>query len=220
MKKLITLIALALFSINGIQAQCSSGASSYDLTVNSNVVLGPTATPYTMGIVCAGGHLMDSAMCCTRFVHIEAGGVYEAGPGAYAFVYIKSGGTFDAHGNTMFFGVSYEAGATILNYTGPMTLCPSVTFPSGLCIPTEISENGNHLGVKTYPNPANDVLHLENTFSRDAIISIYDITGKVVKEVSLSETEINISALSQGMYTFSISLEGQKVSNGKFAIVR
>lgn len=220
MKKVITLVFLAFLSITGIQAQCTSGATAYDLTVNSMVTLAPTATPYTFGIVCAGGHLIDSAMCCTRMIHIEGGGIYEAGPSAYGIVWVKSGGTFDAHGNTSFFNVYADAGATILNYTGPLSLCSPVIFASGLCVPTGIVDNATSAVVKTYPNPANDVLRLENTFSADAIISIYDITGKMVKEVSLSESEMNVSTLAAGMYTFSISLEGQKVSNGKFAIVR
>ncbi len=220
MKKIITLFSLIFIAITCVNAQCSSGSGSYDLTVSGNVVLGPSGTPYNFGIVCGGGHLMDSAMCCTRFIHIEGGGIYEAGPGAYGMVYIKSGGTFDAHGNTMFFGVNYEAGATILNYTGPMNLCPVVSFPPGLCIPTGITETAPVLSSSVYPNPCNDVFYLENTFSKKAVISIYDISGKNTMEISSIENKINVSTLSPGMYTFSISVEGEKVSYGKFAIVR
>ena len=207
-------------SFSSIYSQCTSSPSSYDLTVSSNVVIGPSGPSFTFGIVCSGGQLMDSAMCCTRMIHVEGGGIYEAGPAAYGFVYIKSGGTFDAHGNTSFFGVSYEAGATILNYTGPMTLCPVVTFPPGLCTPTAINENNSTSLLSVYPNPCNDVLHLDNNFSKDAKITIYDIAGKKVQEIVSFENEINVSMLSPGMYTFNILVEGQKASYGKFAIVR
>lgn len=220
MKKLITLFSICVLSSGSIHSQCSSGAGSYDLTVTSNVVIGPSGPSFTFGIVCSGGQLMDSAMCCTRMIHVEGGGIYEAGPSAYGFVYLKSGATFDAHGNNSFFGVAYEAGATILNYTGPMNLCTAVTFPPGLCTPTTIMENNSTSLVSVYPNPCNDVLHLDNNFSKDAQITIYDIAGKKIKEIVSFDNEINVSTLSPGIYTFDISIEGQKTSRGKFAVVR
>lgn len=220
MKKLLLSLCFLAFMYANSFAQCASSASTYDLTVTGNIVLGPTSSSFFMGIICAGGRLMDSANCCTRMVHIEAGGIYEAGPAAYAFVYIKNGGTFDAHGNNSFFGVYYEAGATILNYSGPMTLCPVVTFPPGACTPTGIIENNSTVYTSVYPNPCNDVLHLENNFSKDAAITIYDITGKIVMEYYIIINNISVSDLSEGMYTFAIEVDGNKVSYGKFAIVR
>lgn len=220
MKKIFTLFVSLFLSVSAYYAQCTSGATAYDLTVTGNIVLPPSGPSFTTGIVCTGGRLMDSASCCTRMVHVESGGTYEAGPMAYGFVYIKNGGTFDAHGNTMFFGVSYEAGAIILNYTGPMTLCTAVTFPPGACTPTAITENSPSVYTSVYPNPCTDVLHLENNFSKDASIKIYDITGKMVMESTAITNDITVSSLSGGMYTFAITMEGQKVSYGKFAIVR
>ncbi len=220
MKRILTLFIAVSLSTSAFYAQCTSGATSYDLTVSGSLVLPPSGPSYSMGIVCSGGHLMDSAMCCTRFIHIEAGGIYEAGPAAYGMVYIKSGGTFDAHGNTMFFGVNYEIGATILNYTGPMTLCSVVTFPPGACTPTEIAETASEAFVSVYPNPCNDILHLENNFSNDAAIAIYDITGKLVMEHSSITNDISVSRLSSGIYTFTIARDGNTISYGKFAIAR
>lgn len=220
MKKLLTLFSVLILTCSATYGQCTSGATSYDLTVSGNVVIGPSGPSFTFAIICAGGSLMDSAACCTRMVHIEGGGIYEAGPAAYGFVYIKSGGTFDAHGNNSFFGVNYEAGATILNYTGPMTLCPSVSFPPGSCTPTGISEQVDNMSLKVYPNPCNQYLSFENSFLKDAVITIYDITGKKMMELSSVENKINVSSLTPGMYTFSISGEGEKVVYRKFAIVR
>jgi hypothetical protein len=219
MKKTLLLFTLCLLSVSAAKAQCTSGATSYDLTVSGNIVLPPSGPSFSMGIICAGGHLMDSSMCCTRFIHIEGGGVYEAGPAAYGFVFIKNGGVFDAHGNSSFFGVSYEAGATILNYTGPMTFCPVVTFPPGACTPTGIEEQGP-LGLKTYPNPSKDILYLENNFSKDAVITVYDIAGKKMMELASFGNELNVSSLPSGMYMFMITLEGEKVAYSKFAVVR
>ncbi|HEY0031461.1 MAG TPA: T9SS type A sorting domain-containing protein [Bacteroidia bacterium] len=220
MKKLLTLFSMLMLMNTIATAQCTSSATTYDLTVSGNVVIGPAGPSFTFAIICAGGRLMDSANCCTRLVHVEPGGIYEAGPNAYAFVYVKSGGTFDAHGNNMFFGVSYEAGAVILNYAGPMTLCTAVVFPSGSCTATGIANQETASSVKSYPNPCNEVLYLENTFSKAAMITVYDIAGKNVMEASEITNEINVSMLAPGMYTFTISTEGHQINYGKFAIVR
>lgn len=200
-------------------AQCTSSSTSYDLTVSSNIAIAPSGPSYNAAIICSGGHLIDSANCCTRFIHIESGGIYESGPNAYAFVFIKSGGTFDAHGNSSFFGVNYEAGAIILNYSGPITLCGAVTFPAGSCSVTGISDQEIVSGVKAYPNPCVNLLHFETDFSKGALIMVYDIAGKKIMESFEIKNELNVSSLSPGMYSFVVT-EGIKTSRGKFAIAR
>ncbi len=220
MKKLLLSFVFMAFVSSYSNAQCASTPPLYDLTVSGSVILPPSGPSYTFGIICSGGHLIDSAMCCTRQIYIQGGGVYEAGPMAYGIVFIKNGGTFDAHGNTSFFSVNYEMGAIILNYTGPLNLCSAVTFPAGTCAPTGIAENNSEVHTSVYPNPCNDVLHLENNFSKDAAITIYDITGKIVMEYYIIINNISVSDLSEGMYTFAIEVDGNKVSYGKFAIVR
>ncbi len=219
MKKLLYALCFLAFVNANSFAQCTSSATSYDLTVTGNVVLGPTSSSFFMGIICAGGRLMDSANCCTRMVHIEAGGIYEAGPAAYAYVYIKNGGTFDAHGNNGFFGVYYETGAVILNYSGPMTLCSVVTFVPGACTSSGINEQTG-ITANTYPNPCSDVLFFENGFSKDAVIIINDIAGKKMMEATSFGNQLNVSVLPSGMYMLTICLKGEKLAYSRFAVVR
>lgn len=64
---------------------------------------------------------------------------------------------------------------------------------------------------KIYPNPANDVLNIENKDSFGAIhYSITDHTGRLVKEGGL-ENKIDISVLSAGIYFFTIENETIKI---------
>lgn len=219
MKKIVTLLSILILSGSAAFAQCTSSATTYDLTVSGNTVLGPSGTQFTFALICSGGRLMDSTTCCTRLVHVETGGVYEAGPNAYAFVYVKNGGTFDAHGNNSFFGVSYETGAIILNYTGPMTLCTAVTFPPGSCTSTGIDDDAGQANIIAYPNPCNDVLYINDLVSKEGIITVYDVTGKKVFEGPIKDNKINVSHILSGMYSYSIIAEGEHLFHGKFAIV-
>lgn len=221
MKKILTLISiLSIFSATGF-SQCTSTPGPYDLEVTGTVVLPPSGPNFTFAYICAGGSLMDSTMCCTRMIHIAPGGVYEAGPSAYGFVYMKSGATFDAHGNNSFFGVAYEAGATILNYTGPMTLCPTVTFPSSSCISSGIAGNEMNEEISIYPNPCMNSIQIDRVGAKDAELYIYDINGKQVKVLTLTggSSKVDVSSLSSGMYSYRLTDESSS-SSGRFSIVR
>ncbi len=70
-----------------------------------------------------------------------------------------------------------------------------------------------------YPNPATDEIHLALHLKNDAAISIliYDLQGKVVKELynskisgGLKELTFNISGLYQGLYFVAVKSEGQR----------
>ncbi len=62
--------------------------------------------------------------------------------------------------------------------------------------------------VAVYPNPANDVVHIQ---SNSAIkrIAIYDVQGRRIQETkgNSQKTEVNISGLKSGIYFFSIETE-------------
>lgn len=64
---------------------------------------------------------------------------------------------------------------------------------------TGIKENKNDIKPSFYPNPAKDVLYVnENLNLKD--IKIYNIMGQVVKHVYGNEKRIDISALSEGVF--------------------
>lgn len=64
--------------------------------------------------------------------------------------------------------------------------------------------------VSIYPNPAKEVLNINNTSSKPAQAGLMDITGKLLmsKEVSGQET-FDLSGLAKGMYLVRLTQEGQ-----------
>lgn len=68
-----------------------------------------------------------------------------------------------------------------------------------------VSENT----VSFYPNPVNDVLHLNAKEAIDAV-SVYTITGQKVSDLSVNETntELNISNLASGVYLVKVASNG------------
>ena len=99
----------------------------------------------------------------------------------------------EAHKNSTYFGT-----ATLVTETG-------------------INDINTTKTVSVYPNPASNLLNLENT-SSEQIVSIYDITGKTVKEVSLgsSNSQINISELKQGLYIIKVMDNNDNMNIVKF----
>jgi endonuclease I len=67
--------------------------------------------------------------------------------------------------------------------------------------------------ASVYPNPTADFINidLDEKLSNDALITIADMTGKIVFEVSTDATAstINTSSFAKGMYTLTISSEGR-----------
>jgi len=67
-----------------------------------------------------------------------------------------------------------------------------------------------------YPNPTDDFLYIEN-LTNPVQIEIYDLSGKVLlsKEVDEATKQVNLSQLSEGVYLYQLSQNGQKVKTGK-----
>lgn len=70
------------------------------------------------------------------------------------------------------------------------------------------------LGFSMYPNPTNGVVSIRNKQLNNASITVYDLNGRALlsKELNSTESEINISNLSNGLYIFRVQTE-----NGEFA---
>ena len=60
-------------------------------------------------------------------------------------------------------------------------------------------------GLALYPNPVNSgKIYVTSKSGADKDISIYDVLGKIVFQISLSSKELNIGALSPGIYIIKI----------------
>lgn len=74
----------------------------------------------------------------------------------------------------------------------------------------------SHL-VKIYPNPAKDYIYISGEIGMRYQIKIYDISARLIltKEFT-SDTTIETSNLSKGMYTYSVQNNDKNSSAGKF----
>ena len=67
-----------------------------------------------------------------------------------------------------------------------------------------------------YPNPANDVITIQNTSNASIdLLSIYDISGKKILEENQNFSSFNIQNLDAGIYFLQITADG-KTSRNKF----
>ncbi len=69
------------------------------------------------------------------------------------------------------------------------------------CDEITIVENIEHTNLKIYPNPAKEMVYIENLPSQVSMVGVCDITGKTVKTADLNKTQsINVKNLKQGIY--------------------
>ena len=69
--------------------------------------------------------------------------------------------------------------------------------------PDPISEVDNTT-IKLYPNPVRDYLTIESEYTIEALV-IYDLTGKMVKEIKQISNKIDLSELSTGYYLLRVT---------------
>jgi hypothetical protein len=68
--------------------------------------------------------------------------------------------------------------------------------------------------LNVYPNPANEVLHIDlPTNTGNALVRVFDASGRVVitKELNVQSASLDISNLAAGLYNVVVSHDGQQV---------
>ena len=60
--------------------------------------------------------------------------------------------------------------------------------------------------IKLYPNPANDCLNITSEYAIEHI-TIYDLTGRVVKQIDQTTTRIDLNNISSGFYLLKVTTE-------------
>ena len=83
----------------------------------------------------------------------------------------------------------------------------------------------NNSQVTVWPNPASDIIHINNTVANGGASSkaiIYDISGRIVFQGGLQAggNSIEVSALPRGTYVLTVHQPGGAVSNQKLIIQR
>ncbi len=124
------------------------------------------------------------------------------------------GGTFTGWGviGNNFDPASSGAGSFAINYSyTDLNGCIGSSMDSiTVDICSGIEENSNS-AIVLYPNPASDIIHL-NGLQNQSLVSIYDVTGKIVMQVEVdknSNNSINIASLNLGFYQCRIRQNNQ-----------
>ncbi|MBL4658294.1 MAG: PKD domain-containing protein, partial [Flavobacteriales bacterium] len=75
--------------------------------------------------------------------------------------------------------------------------------------------------VSVYPNPAVDLINFEMTDFVRGILYIYDIAGRIIQDIDITEklTEVSTAELGSGLYFYQLlDTNGKKLDGGKFEI--
>jgi Secretion system C-terminal sorting domain len=67
--------------------------------------------------------------------------------------------------------------------------------------------DGHHQSISIYPNPSFDVINI-NGIDEDAIVELYDVQGKQLKEISVYHHKMSIAQLANGLYQLKIINKG------------
>ncbi len=124
-------------------------------------------------------------------------------------------------------GDSYSSSDAILDFTIGETVTTTETDGSSIITQGFQQISWRTVGVKeyitsydiaVYPNPANDVLHLQTEVWTQLSYRIYDSFGKLILEGDLSGpiTQIPVQELAKGGYSILIQKDLQQVQSIKF----
>ncbi len=114
--------------------------------------------------------------------------------------------------------VTFSDSYLLMNYFGGLTESYSVSSISKLYFKpvvtaTEIILTDRISGtLSVYPNPADDILHIQNAPAGKSILSIYRIDGTIVllKQNSTQIESVDISNLTSGLYFLKINNQAIK----------
>ncbi len=81
-----------------------------------------------------------------------------------------------------------------------------------LCVVTGLFEQPKaNIPVTIYPNPAHNDLTVSASLFRDAVLTVYDLSGRaLMQQVYSKEAVINVSALKAGMYVITLQAEKER----------
>ena len=87
----------------------------------------------------------------------------------------------------------------------------------GTIVPLGVDDN-NDRSFKVFPNPANDVLNIRGT---EGIVNVtmFDVQGRVVKQVSTQSNTVQVSDLPAGMYMIRIE-NNETITNTRISVTR
>jgi len=85
-----------------------------------------------------------------------------------------------------------------------------------------IEAKRDKIELSFYPNPANEKWNVvfQSNFNNNINLKIYDLTGRLVRSVEFNRsTEIPMSDLTEGIYTFTCISVGNFINSGKLSVI-
>jgi len=115
-------------------------------------------------------------------------------------------------GFTGYIGNMPEESTYTINYCFSDILNPS----NKVCTDVVFTSLSSYIGIEepkanfeVYPNPANDILHLNYTAQKEANFVLYDMLGnQVYNDVVLNSKSIQLNAFEAGIYFYTFSVNG------------
>ena len=90
------------------------------------------------------------------------------------------------------------------------------------CWPMGITPVEKEIPIRIYPNPANDMVHIE--YAEPGLLELIDLTGRVYRSIRLEEQmgsyTVDIRDAVPGLYIYRWLVDGQPKENGKLMIGR
>lgn len=152
------------------------------------------------------GYQKQGQVASTAFIRYDAWGTLTTSDSVYS----NLGRIFryDTQGNTNVIWWNQNGKAPVLLYDGTLL----IYWKKKITIPTSIANLPQQITFGIYPNPAQQVLHINSNQPLDAI-EITDLTGKIV--LHSESKNIDISSLPGGLYLVRVR-SGAAQSLGKF----
>jgi hypothetical protein len=106
---------------------------------------------------------------------------------------------------------------------GSSTLFPNPTMLADFwcyCPTTAINETNSVNNIVLYPTPSSNFIVIDGLPYKKNIISIYDLSGKVVlnSQINNQKPEIELTQLPKGNYIYEIVSESVRLKAGKLVI--
>ncbi len=139
-----------------------------------------------------------------------------------AAVYRNDGNDVFTMNTTQIFNASYygDADTGDINNDGKMDII-STGYDEIYVVKTTVYLNNTVIaglsnnvleGVSVYPNPVQNILHIDNQNDKNIFVELFSIDGKLILQTKLENNRLNISDVASGIYTLKITNSYKSVS--------
>ena len=139
-----------------------------------------------------------------------------------AFIMSSVGGLQNMSNNSM--AVTFNSSATCLNVQNGTAVLTGDRGTGNFTINCEVIAVFNSLGIKLYPNPANNQLIIETGSANDKFsFTVYSIDGKLLNEKTISgeKATVDVNNLPVGFYSYQLmNIASLNTNYGKLQIQR